>query len=223
VCFTSTGESSRKRVARKKKRSTKKNNTPDKPQRSSSASDTAKKVILPERQLNLPELTSNESLSVQIETLRITGQATINLVEKVLVMVTKLTAEVTQLRSDNAVLQIQLCELEDLLSTMSCHMEAAAETSYFQPGVMSYKDAPAISQHQQVRKVNTSKSSRDLISTNQKSKTANAIAEVPAAKKNDVADVTTSPGNPAEDIIIIIIIIFYPRYLFYAGYLHLYS
>ena len=184
VFLTSTGKSSRKRVARKKQRSTRKNNTPDKPQRSSSASDAAKKVIFPERQLNLSELTSNESLSVQIETLRIAGQTTINLVEKLLAMVTNLTAEVTQLRSDNAVLQIQLCELEDLLSTMSCHMEAAAGTSYFQPGVMSYKDAPAINQHQQVRKVNTSKSSRNLISTNQKSKTANAIAEVPAEKKN---------------------------------------
>jgi hypothetical protein len=179
VFFTSTGKSSCKRVACKKRRSTRKNNTPDKPQRSSSASDAAKKVILPERKLNLPELTSNESLGVQIETLRIT----INLVEKLLAMVTKLTAEVTQLRSDNAVLQIQLCEIEDLLSTMSCHMEASAGTSFSQPGIMSYKDAPAINQHQQVRNANTSKSSRNLISTYQKFKTANAIAEVPAAKK----------------------------------------
>ena len=87
-------------------------------------------------------------------------------------------------------------------------MEAAAGTSSSQPGFMSYKDALVINQHQQVRNVNTSKSSRNLISTNQNSKTANAVAEVPAAKKKmDFANVTTSPGNPAEYIIIIIIIV----------------
>jgi hypothetical protein len=63
-----------------------------------SASDAIKKVIPPERQLNLPELTSNESLSVQTETVRLNGQTTINLVEKLLAMTTNLTAEVIQLR-----------------------------------------------------------------------------------------------------------------------------
>jgi hypothetical protein len=193
VFFTSPGKSSKKKKKKKRKKkttkkkkhlsSTRNGDTTDKPQRSLSASDATKTVIFPERQLNLPELTSNESLSVQIEILRLTGQTTVNLVEKLLAMVTKLTAEVTQLRSDNAVLQVQICELEDLLFTKSCHMEAAAGTSSYQPGVMSYKDAIASIQHQQVRNVNTSKISSNLISTNQKSKTVNAIAEVPAAKK----------------------------------------
>jgi len=141
VFFTSTGKSSRKRVARKKRRSTRKNNTPDKPQRSSPASDATKKVIFPERQLNLPELTSNESLSVQIETLRITGQTTINLVEKLLAMTTNLTAEVTQLKTDNAVLKVHISELQDLLSATSCHMEKAAGTLSSNPCIVSYKDA----------------------------------------------------------------------------------
>jgi len=127
---------------------------------------------------------SNEFLNVQIETLRIAGQTTVNLVEKLLAMVTNLTAELTHLRSFNAVLQVQICELQNLLSTKSCHMEAAAGTSSSQPGIMSFKDAQVISQHQQVRNVNTSKNSRNLVSTNQKSKTANAVAEVPAAKKS---------------------------------------
>lgn len=105
-----------------------------------------------------------EYLSVQFETVRLNGQITIKLVENLLAMVTNLTAEVTQLRSDNAVLQIQICELEDILLTNSCHMEAAAGTSSSPPGVMSYKDALASNQHEQVRNVNTSKSSRNLIS-----------------------------------------------------------
>ena len=175
VFFTSTEKSSKKRKKSKQRkkrlRSTRNNDTPHKPQRSLSASDATKKVIFPGRQLNLPELTSNEFLSVQIETLRLTGQTTVNLVEKLLVMVTNLTAEVTQLRNDNAVLQIQLCELEDLLFIKSCHIEAAFGTSSSQPGVMSHKDALANNQHQQVRNVNISKSSKNLFSTNQKSKT----------------------------------------------------
>ena len=183
--MTTTKKKKNKNKKKKKKHlsSARNGDTPDKPQRSLSASDATKKVIFLERQLNLPELTSNESLSVQIEILRLTGQTTVNLVEKLVAMVTKLTAEVTQLRRDNAVLQVQICELQDLLSTESCHMEAAAWTSSYQPGVMSYKDALASIQHQQVRNMNTSKISSNLISTNQKSKTVNAIAEVPAAKK----------------------------------------
>ena len=163
VFFTSTGKSSCKCVACKKHlRSTRNSDTPDKPQRSLSVSNATKKVISPESRLNLPELTSNEYLRVQIETVRLNGQTTVNLVEKLLAVVTKLTAEVTQLRSDNAVLKVQIGELQNLLSTKLCHMEAAAGTSSSQPRVVSYKDALASSQHQQVRNMNTSKRSRYL-------------------------------------------------------------
>jgi hypothetical protein len=66
------------------------------------ASDTSKRVISPERELLLPELTYSESLSVQIETVRLNGQTTIALVEKIMSMVTDLTSEVARLKSDNA-------------------------------------------------------------------------------------------------------------------------
>jgi hypothetical protein len=61
-------------------------------QRSLSASDATKKVIPQERQLNLLELRSDESLSVQTETVRLNRETTINLVEKLLAMATNLTA-----------------------------------------------------------------------------------------------------------------------------------
>ena len=93
-------------------RSTRNDETPVKHQRSLSASDAIKKVIPPERQLNLPELTSKESLSVQTETVRLNGQNTINLVETPLAMTTNLIAEVTQLKTDNAVLRFQISELQ---------------------------------------------------------------------------------------------------------------
>jgi hypothetical protein len=153
-----------------------------------------------------------EYLSVQIETVRLNGQITMKLVEKLLVMVTKLTADVTQLRSDNAVLQIQICELEDLLLTKSCHMEAAAGTSSSPPGVMSYQDVLASNQHQQVRNVNTSKSSRNLISTNQKPKTVSAVAEVPAAKKMDLLMLLRHLATLLKILILLLLLGFFRYY-----------
>jgi hypothetical protein len=118
--------------------------TPVKHQRSLSASDAIKKVTHSERQLNLPKLTSNESLTVQTETVRLNGQNTINLVEKLLAMTTNFTAEVTQLKTDNAVLKVHISELQDLLSALLCHMEAAVETMSFQPGIISCNDSLTI-------------------------------------------------------------------------------
>src|SRR5215470_15618361 len=69
VFLNSSGNSTFKCVACiKLVRTTRHDDTPVKPQCSLSASEATKKVISPERQLNLPEITSNESLSVQIET-----------------------------------------------------------------------------------------------------------------------------------------------------------
>jgi len=136
--FTPTKKSSYKCVTRTKLlRSTRNDETPVKHQRSLSASDAIKKVTPPERQLNLPELTSNESLSVQTETVRLNGQNTINLVETPMAITTNLIAEVTQLKTDNAVLRFQISELQDLLSTELCHVETAAGTVSSQPGVMA--------------------------------------------------------------------------------------
>jgi hypothetical protein len=100
--FTFTGKSSYKCLAcTKLLRSTRNDETPVKLQHSISIG--YYKVISPDRQLSLPELPSNGSpLHVQIETLRLNGQATINLVEKLLLVVTNLTTKVTQLKSDNS-------------------------------------------------------------------------------------------------------------------------
>jgi len=57
-------------------RSTRNDNTPVKTQRFMSASDATKQVISPETQLNLPKLKSNESLSVQTQTVRLNRQIT---------------------------------------------------------------------------------------------------------------------------------------------------
>jgi hypothetical protein len=74
VFFSSAGKSSFKCVSCTKLiRSTSNNDIPVKPQCSLSTSDARKKVLSPERELNLPELTSNESLSVQIERVRLNG------------------------------------------------------------------------------------------------------------------------------------------------------
>jgi regulator of replication initiation timing len=74
---------------------------------------------------------------------------TLNLVEKLLAMTANLTAEVTQLKVDNAVLKVQISELQDLLSAELCHMEAAARTMSSQPEVMSCNDALGIYQYQE--------------------------------------------------------------------------
>jgi hypothetical protein len=52
-------------------------------------------------------------------------------------MTTNLTARVTQLKTDNVLLKVQIFELQDLLSAELCHMEAAAGTMSFQPEFMS--------------------------------------------------------------------------------------
>jgi hypothetical protein len=64
---------------------------------------------------------------------------------------------------------------------------------------MSYKDIVTSNQNQQARNINTSKSSRNLISTIQKHTAVNAVAEVPATERMDYGHVTKSPGNTAED------------------------
>jgi cell division protein FtsB len=76
------------------------------------------------------------------------GQTTINLGEKFLLMVTNLTTKVTQLQSDNTVLKAQISKLQDILSTKSCHTEAAAGTLSSKPGAILYKDILACNQHQ---------------------------------------------------------------------------
>jgi hypothetical protein len=138
--------------------------------------------------------------------MRLNGQTTINLVRKLLFMVTNLTTKVSQLQSDNTILKAQISELQDIRSTKSCHTEAAVVILSSKPRAMSHKDILASNQHQQARNVNTSKSSRNLISTIQKHTAAYTVAEVPATDRMVSAHVTMSPGNPAEDGFIMITI-----------------
>jgi hypothetical protein len=109
---------------------------------------------------------------------RINGQTIINLVEKLLSVVTNLTTEV-----NDAILEVQISNLQDLLTTQSSHMEAAAATVLSKPGILTCKDTPASNQHcQQARTENTTKNS----SFTQKPMAASAVAEVTTNKKNGV-------------------------------------
>jgi hypothetical protein len=65
-------------------------------QRSLSASDAIKKILSPERQLILPAVCTKEALSDQIETVRLNGQATMEMIEMLVAMVSKLSDEVAQ-------------------------------------------------------------------------------------------------------------------------------
>jgi hypothetical protein len=69
--------------------------------RSTSASELLKKLLSPERELVLPDLKDSDSLSVQIETVRLNGINTTNLVENLIQKVLKLSEEVQELRKDN--------------------------------------------------------------------------------------------------------------------------
>jgi hypothetical protein len=58
-------------------RSARNDKSPVKAERSLSASDATKQVISMEMQLNLPKLTSNESLSVQTQTVKFSVQISV--------------------------------------------------------------------------------------------------------------------------------------------------
>jgi hypothetical protein len=90
--------------------------TPSKMQWSLSVSDATKKVVSPERQLILSPVCSKDSISAQIETVCLNGQSTVQVLESLLVMVSKLTEEVTHLKKDNADLT---CQIKDLLGPVA--------------------------------------------------------------------------------------------------------
>ena len=58
------------------------------------------------------------------------GKKTVNLVEKLSSLVTDVTTEFAQLRSDNAILKVHIRDLQDLLASQS-NMEAVARTLVF--------------------------------------------------------------------------------------------
>jgi hypothetical protein len=78
---------------------------------SSSTSDLPKKVISPERALVLPPVSDSdkyESLSVQLQTVRLNGVCAIGLIKSIIDTVNKLSDDVAQLKSDNSALKLQL-------------------------------------------------------------------------------------------------------------------
>jgi hypothetical protein len=85
--------------------------TPVQMQQLLSASDATKKMVSPERQLIFPPVCNKDSISVQIETVCLNGQSTIQMLVSLLGMVSKLTEEVTHLK-DNADIE---CQIKDLL------------------------------------------------------------------------------------------------------------
>ena len=79
--------------------------------RSASASDAPRKVVSPERSLVLPPVFDSdkfEALSVQVETVRLNGVCTMDLIKSLINMVSNLSEEVDHLKNDNVSLKLQL-------------------------------------------------------------------------------------------------------------------
>jgi hypothetical protein len=72
--------------------------------RSASTSEIGKKILSPERELILPPLKDNDSLSVQPETVRLNGVCTKNMIKNLTEMILKLSEEFGHLRKDNKIL-----------------------------------------------------------------------------------------------------------------------
>ncbi|KDR12811.1 hypothetical protein L798_13273 [Zootermopsis nevadensis] len=82
-------------------RASRDDNTPVRATRSASTADLPLKIVSPDRELILPTFKDPESLSVQLETVRLNGVNTHNLVENLVQMVLKLSEDVQQLQKDN--------------------------------------------------------------------------------------------------------------------------
>jgi hypothetical protein len=76
-----------------------------------STSDLEKKVISPGRDLILPEIANVESISVQLETIRLISVCTNNLIESLIQVVSKFSEEVGLLRKDNEILKMKAGKL----------------------------------------------------------------------------------------------------------------
>jgi hypothetical protein len=87
--------------------------------RLSSTLDFPKKVISPERSLVLPPVMDTdryEALCMQLETVRLNGACALDLIQSVITAVNKLSDDVTQLKSDNMALKIQVQDLQGLMA-----------------------------------------------------------------------------------------------------------
>ncbi|KAJ4451761.1 hypothetical protein ANN_03233 [Periplaneta americana] len=70
-----------------------------------------KKVVSPSRDLNLPSLPSVDSLSVQVETVRLNSMNILDTVSDILEYVKSLQKEMIELKNENAALKIQVAEI----------------------------------------------------------------------------------------------------------------
>jgi hypothetical protein len=127
-----------------------------------------------------PKLTSNEFLSVQIETVMSNGQTTINPVEKLLSMVTDFITEVARLKSDNAILKVEIkLSLRTVKPYGSSRPDFVLETRNHaiqgHPSKQSTLSTGEDCEHNQ--------NSKNVTSSTQKSMIASAVAEV-STKKN---------------------------------------
>jgi hypothetical protein len=85
----------------------------------SSTSDLPKNVISPERSLVLPPVMDTnryEALCVQLETVRLSGACALDLIQSLIAAVHKLSDDVSQLKSDNTALKIQVQDLQGLMA-----------------------------------------------------------------------------------------------------------
>jgi hypothetical protein len=86
---------------------------------SSSTSDLPKKVIYPERCLVISPVMDTdkyETMCVQLETVLLNGACALGLIQSLIAAVNKLSDDVTQLKSDNAALKIQVQDLQGLMA-----------------------------------------------------------------------------------------------------------
>jgi hypothetical protein len=95
----------------KEVRTLRKRDTPIRTLRSASTSELEKKVVYPGRDLILPEIANMESISVQLETLRLNSVCTNNLIDSLIQMVSKLSEEVVLLRKDSEILKTKVRKL----------------------------------------------------------------------------------------------------------------
>jgi hypothetical protein len=79
--------------------------------RYASTSELEKKVVPPGRDLILPEIANVESVSVQLETIRLNSVCANNLIESLIQMVSKLSEEVGLLRKENEILKMKVGKL----------------------------------------------------------------------------------------------------------------
>lgn len=78
-----------------------------------------KKIISPSRELNLPDLETRESLSVQLETVRLNSVSILDTLCLVLDHVKIIEKEMVDLKNENAALKIQMAEMAVILDRNS--------------------------------------------------------------------------------------------------------